>query len=192
MKRSQYIRPLIAGLTLVMASGTVLAQNTATGNAQAESGKPRQAECNQMGKGQGGKHNRGEQQRGHSMKMQLPDQVMQDLKLSGDQMGKYEQARSIMANARQAMQEAKKQRKQQATGEQNTNFDPRAMFERQNARFEQGQAMRQQVQQAWLGFWDSLDTQQKSVLQAYMKSKKDQRGEQRGQQGKHNGGHRHG
>lgn len=190
MKRSQYLRPLIAGLTLVMASGTVLAQNTATDNAQAESGNPRQAECAQMGKDHGGKHNRGAQQRGQSMKMQLPDQVMQELKLTSDQMGKYEQARATMASARQAMQEAKNQRKQQATAEQNANFDPRAMFERQNAKFEQGQAMRQQVQQAWLGFWDSLDTQQKSVLQAYMKSKKEQRDAQSGHHGKHHGSQR--
>ena len=49
------------------------------------------------------------------------------------------------------------------------NFDPRVMFEQQEQRMVARQNARQAIQAQWLTFWDSLDTEQKSTLQDYLK-----------------------
>lgn len=182
MKRSSYVRPLIAGLTLAIASGAALAQaNPGQGKGQGQGDGQRQqySECERSGKG----HHGGKGQHGkhgsRGMSLQLPDQVLSQLSLNADQLARYEQAQKATETMKQSMR-AGKGREGQGQGQQAAKsggeFDPRAMFERQNKRFDQMQAARKSIQQEWLGFWDSLNKEQQSVLREFVQSKGKQAG----------------
>lgn len=180
MKHSSYIRPLIAGLTLAIASGVTFAQNKGPGAGDGQQGQmQRSGECDHAGKGHGGKGHdgkghggKGDRQARQGMKMQLPADVLASLKLTDAQKAQYEQAQTATAAMRQSMKQGMKegrgQGREQMMGQ---NFDPKAMFERQNARFAQMQAARETIQKQWLGFWDGLNEQQKTVIQDHFKSR---------------------
>ncbi|AWB35430.1 hypothetical protein [Orrella marina] len=179
MKRSNYVRPLIAGLTLAIASSAAFAQaNPGQGKGQGQGDGQRQqySECDHSGKGQH-EHGKGGKQGKHgnrAMSMQLPDQVLSQLNLNAVQQAKYAQAQKTTETMKQSMRGGKERGKGSARS--GAEFDPRAMFERQNERFEQMQAARKSVQQEWLGFWDSLNKEQQSVLQEFVQSRGKQAG----------------
>lgn len=175
MKRSSYIRPVIAGLTLAVASGVAFAQNKGPGAGDSQpSQMQRSGDCDHAGKGHGGKGHggKGDRQSRHGMKMQLPADVVASLNLTDAQKAKYEQAQTATEAMRQGMKQGMKDGRGQAREQMmSQNFDPKAMFERQNARFAQMQVARETIQKQWLGFWDTLNDQQKTVIQDHFKSR---------------------
>ena len=175
MKRSSYIRPVIAGLTLAVASGVAFAQNKGPGMGDGQQGQmQRSSECDHASKGHGGKGHggKGDRQAKQGMKMQLPADVIASLQLTDTQKAKYQEAQTATEAMRQSMKQGMKQgRGQEREQMMSQNFDPKAMFERQNARFAQMQAARDTIQKQWLGFWDTLNDQQKTVIQDHFKSR---------------------
>lgn len=183
MKRSNYVRPLIAALTLAVAGGTVLAQTAqGQGPGQGDGQRHSQSNCDRSssahGKGKhdqakgghSGKHGKHGQYGNRGMSMQLPDEVLSQLNLTSEQQTLYTQARNATESMKQAMRGARNGKG--ATDGASGEFNPRAMFERQNERFDQMQAARKSLQQEWLGFWDSLNKEQQSVLQAFVQSRR--------------------
>lgn len=160
MTTRQFVRPLIAGVTLAVLSGAAWAHGSGD---------------SQMGKGGGceGKSSRyehGQKQRGGSM--QLPAEVIEKLKLTDAQKVAFFDAQTATKAMRDAMRASMKQARQarqEAMG--SADFDPRAMFKQQDERMSQRQAMRQGIQQQWLKFWDSLNDEQKTIVKEYMQSK---------------------
>lgn len=180
MKHSSYIRPLIAGLTLAVASGVAFSQNKGPGAGDGQQGQmQRSSECDHSGSGHGSKGHdgkghggKGDRQASQGMKMQLPADVLASLNLTDTQKAQYQQAQTATEAMRQGMKQGMKegrgQGREQMMGQ---NFDPKAMFERQNERFAKMQTARETLQKQWLGFWDSLNEQQKTVLQDHFKSR---------------------
>ncbi|MFW8565344.1 hypothetical protein [Orrella sp. 11846] len=177
MRKATYIRPLIAGLALTLASGVAMAQGH---------GKKHDGEFHSQRGGQNcqqfKKHGDRGFKMGAGMQMQLPAPVLEQLKLTDAQKLKYHDAQT----ASKAMFDANRERMQKlrkADKEAAPNFDPKAMFEQQNERFAQFQKSRETIQGQWLGFWDSLSADQRSIIQTHYKDRFEQRkarGERKG------------
>jgi hypothetical protein len=159
MKQRKFTRPIIAGLSMALLSGAALAYGGGE----------------KMGKGGGcegksGHHTQGQAKRGGMM--QLPSAVVEKLNLSEAQKIALFDAQTASAAMRDSMRANMRQAREQGRDSTEAGkFDPRVMFERQDERMAKMQQARQSIQQQWLGFWDTLDATQKSVVQDYMQSK---------------------
>lgn len=151
MKQKSYVRPLVLGLSLAVISAGAFAagkqQNAGQGCQQSDGSK---------------QHRMQNQSKGM---MQLPDELVSSLKLSETQAN----ALSTAQTAANAMREGMKQGMREAR-QGDGDFDPRAMFERQEQRMAARLGARQAIQAQWLTFWDSLNTEQKSTVQDYLKT----------------------
>lgn len=159
MKNRKFTRPLIAGLSMALVSGAALAYGSGHGN--------------KMGKGScDGKSSRME----HSQKqrggiMQLPSAVIEQLNLSETQKVAIFDAQVASKAMRDSMRESMREARQEhRIASESAKFDPREMFKQQDERMAKMQQARQSIQQQWLGFWDTLSDEQKSVVQDYMQS----------------------
>jgi len=160
MKKTTYLRPLIAGLSLAVLSTGALASGGKHNNSDGY-----QASSQHMSMKQHPKQ-RGNQQ---GMPLQPSSQMLTELNLSETQQQALDQAQAATA----AMREGMKNNRQHMRSENQSNsasqgFDPRKMFEQQNQRMQARQEARQAIQGQWLAFWDSLDEKQQGQLQAAM------------------------
>jgi len=163
MKHTTSLRYAIAGLSLAIASSVAMAQNP--GSDAVRKAAPQQ-HCMKAG------HHHGKHF-GHRMpgQFRIPADLMAKLDLTDAQKVKYFDAEAkTKATFKELRAEAKRSR-QQLRESGKPNFDPKAMFERQNERFEKFQAARKTIQTQWLGFWDSLTDAQKDTVQKYMQEK---------------------
>jgi uncharacterized membrane protein len=157
MKQKSYVRPLILGLSLAIVSAGAIA-----------SGKHQNA-------GQGCRNSDSSMQ--HSMQnqskgmMQLPAELVASLKLSETQANALSSAQTAANGMRASMMQGMREARQGSNAQMGDgNFDPRVMFEQQEQRTVARQSARQAIQAQWLTFWDSLDTEQQSIVQDYLKS----------------------
>jgi len=187
MNSGKIVRPIVAAVSLAFLSTAAMASpgqghqghGGKQGCAEGKSGKS-------MGERQGMRGQGG---------MQLPAEVIEKLKLTDAQklslFNAQTAARAMRDGMRGTMQKTREDRQQQM---QSGNFDPRAMFEQQDARMAAMQAGRKAIQNQWLGFWDSLNDDQKKIVRDNMQSHakaggghsgKGRMGGQGGQHGKH-------
>ncbi|MCD8505030.1 MAG: Spy/CpxP family protein refolding chaperone [Burkholderiaceae bacterium] len=160
MKDRKFARPIIAGLSLALISGAAFAYGGSHGN--------------KMGKGgcddKSARMEHSQKQRGGMM--QLPSAVIEQLNLNETQKVALFDAqvasKAMRDSMRESMREARQQRQEAS---ESAKFDPREMFKEQDERMAKMQQARQSIQQQWLGFWDTLSDEQKSVVQDYMQSK---------------------
>lgn len=157
MTQKSYVRPLILGLSLAVISASALAsgkyQNTGQGCQNSDGNK---------------QHSMQNQSKGM---MQLPADLVASLKLSETQTHALNTAQTTANAMRAGMKQGMREARQGSSMKMGDgNFDPRPMFEQQEQRMVARQSARQAVQAQWLTFWDSLDTEQKSIVQDYLKS----------------------
>ena len=161
MKNRKFARPIIAGLSIALLSGAAYAYGSG-------------GHGHKMGKGgcdgRSGQHEQGHKQRGGMM--QLPSAVIEELSLTETQKAAFFDAQTASQAMRDSMRASMRQaREERKTAAESEPFDPRQMFEQRDTRMQQMQQARQQIQQQWLGFWDSLSTEQQAVVQNYMQTK---------------------
>lgn len=167
MKQKSYIRPIVLGLSLAVISAGAFAagkqQNAAQGDQQSGGNKQHRMQSSSKGM------------------MQLPAALVTSLKLSETQANALSTAQTAANAMREGMKQGMRESRQ-GTGMKkgDGDFDPRAMFEQKEQRMAARLGARQAIQAQWLTFWDSLDTEQKSTMQDYLKTQ--------GQKGK---GHQH-
>jgi len=157
MKNRKFASPIIAGLSIALLSGAAYAYG---GGGHGH--KMDQGGCD----GRAGHHEQGQKQRGGMM--QLPRAVIEELNLTETQKAAFFDAQTASQAMRASMHQAREERKRASESEP---FDPRQMFEQQDVRMQQMQQARQQIQQQWLRFWDSLSTGQQAVVQNHMQTK---------------------
>lgn len=166
MKDRKFARPVIAGLSLALVSGAALAYGGGFGGHGGHGDKMGKGGCD----GKSARYEQSQKQRGGMM--QLPSAVVEKLNLSETQKAAFFDAQTasqaMRDSMRQTMRDAREQRKD-AT--ESGKFDPREMFKQQDERMAKMQQARQSIQNQWLGFWDTLSDEQKSVVQDYMQSK---------------------
>lgn len=166
MKNRKFARPLIAGLSLALVSGAALAYGGGFGGHGDDGSKMGKGGCD----GKSARFEHGQKQRGGMM--QLPSAVIEKLNLTEAQKAAFFDAqtasKAMRDSMRQTMRDAREQRKETT---ESGKFDPREMFKQQDERMAKMQQARQSIQQQWLGFWDTLSEEQKSVVQDYMQSK---------------------
>ncbi len=157
MKQKSYVRPLIFGLSLAVISAGVLA-----------SGKQHDAGEGCQKSDDNKQHHMQNQSKGM---MQLPAELVASLKLSETQANALSSAQTAANGMRASMMQGMREARQGSKAQMGDgNFDPRVMFEQQEQRMVARQKARQAIQAQWLTFWDSLDTEQKSTLQDYLKN----------------------
>lgn len=165
MKQKYFVRPLVLGLSLAVVSAGAFAagkqQNAGQGCQQSDGSKQHRMQNSSKGM------------------MQLPATLVSSLKLSETQANALSTAQTAANAMREGMREGMKQGMRESR-QGDGDFDPRAMFEHQEQRMAARLGARQAIQAQWLTFWDSLDTEQKSIMQDYLKTQ--------GQKGK---GHQH-
>ena len=160
MKNRKFTRPLIAGLSMALVSGAALAYGGGHGD------KMGKGSCD----GKSARMEHGQKQRGGMM--QLPSAVIEKLNLSEAQKAAFFDAQTASKAMRDSMRETMRDaREQRKSATESGKFDPREMFKQQDERMAKMQQARQSIQQQWLGFWDTLSDEQKSVVQDYMQSK---------------------
>jgi len=164
MKHRQFVRPLIAGLSMALVSGAALAYGSGSSSHSGNMGN--RSDCMSQSIHQDSSKG----QRGGVM--QLSPAVIEKLNLTETQKVALFDAQTTM----QAMRQNMRQSMRQARGDRDAalgagEFDPREIFERQDERFSQMSQARAGVQQQWLTFWDTLDATQKSVIEDYLRSK---------------------
>jgi hypothetical protein len=180
MNSGKIVRPVLAALSLAFLSTAAMASpgqghqghGGMHGGAEGKSGKS-------MGERQGMRSQGG---------MQLPAEVIEKLKLTDAQklslFNAQTAGRAMRDGMRESMQKTRENRQQQMQAE---NFDPRAMFEQQDARMASMQAGRKAIQNQWLGFWDSLNDEQKKIVRESMQTRAKASGSSGGHGG--HGGH---
>ena len=157
MKQKSYVRPLVFGLSLAVISAGVLA-----------SGKQHDAGEGCQKSDDNKQHHMQNQSKGM---MQLPAELVASLKLSETQANALSSAQTAANGMRASMMQGMREARQGSKAQMGDgNFDPRVMFEQQEQRMVARQKARQAIQAQWLTFWDSLDTEQKSTLQDYLKN----------------------
>lgn len=165
MKHRKFARPVIAGLSLALISGAAFGYG---GGFDGQHGHGEK-----MGKGgceaKSARFEHGQKHRGGMM--QLPSAVIEQLKLSEAQKAAFFDAQTASQAMRDSMRESMRQtRAERQDATESGKFDPREMFKQQDERMAKMQQARQSIQQQWLGFWDTLSDEQKSVVQDYMQS----------------------
>ena len=176
MNSGKFARPIVAALSIAFLSTAALA--SPSHGYQGSGGKQSCAE-GKSGESMGGKQS----MRGQGG-MQLPTEVLETLKLTDAQklslFNAQTASKAMRDGMRESMTKGRETRQQQM---QSGDFDPRAMFEQQDKRMASMQEGRKAIQNQWLGFWDSLNDEQKKVVREYMQARgKDS--------GKHGGKHR--
>jgi uncharacterized membrane protein len=157
MKQKSYVRPLIFGLSLAVISAGAIA-----------SGKHQNAGQGCQNSDSNMQHNMQNQSKGM---MQLPAELVASLKLSETQANALSSAQTAANGMRASMMQGMREARQGSNAQMGDgDFDPRVMFEQQEQRMVARQNARQAIQAQWLTFWDSLDTEQQSTLQDYLKS----------------------
>jgi uncharacterized membrane protein len=157
MKQKSYVRPLIFGLSLAVISAGALASGKQhdAGEGCQKSDDNKQQHMQNQSKGM----------------MQLPAELIASLKLSETQANALSSAQTAANGMRASMMQGMREARQGSKAQMGDgNFDPRVMFEQQEQRMVARQKARQAIQAQWLTFWDSLDTEQKSTLQDYLKN----------------------
>lgn len=167
MNSGKIVRPIVAALSLAFLSTAAMASpgQGQQGHGGMQGGMKSGVE-GKSGKSMGERHG----MRGQGG-MQLPAEVVEKLKLTDAQklsLSNAQTAASAMRDGmRGSMQKTREDRQQQM---QSGNFDPRAMFEQQDARMAAMQAGRKAIQNQWLGFWDSLNDDQKKIVRDNMQT----------------------
>lgn len=157
MKQKSYVRPLIFGLSLAVISAGARASGKQHGAGEdcQKSDDNRQHHMQNQSKGM----------------MQLPAELVASLRLSETQASALSSAQTAANGMRASMMQGMREARQGSNAQMGDgNFDPRVMFEQQEQRMVARQKARQAIQAQWLTFWDSLDTEQKSTLQDYLKN----------------------
>lgn len=160
MKNAKFVRPVIAGLSIALVSGAALAYGGGHGDKMGKGG------CD----GKSARYEHGQKQRGGTM--QLPSAVIEQLNLTEAQKAAFFDAQTASKAMRDSMRESMREaREQRKDATESGKFEPREMFKQQDERMAKMQQARQSIQQQWLGFWDTLSDEQKSVVQDYMQSR---------------------
>jgi Spy/CpxP family protein refolding chaperone len=165
MKRTYTIAPLLTGLSLALISTGSFASGTQSmGSPSMKSGWAASKNCAMGQKHPSHAHTHGS--------MQLPAAVLEQMKLTDAQKLELFNAETATRGLRDSMRETMRASRQVSrTQIEAGEFDPQAMFKAQDEHAAQRQLMRQAVQKQWLGFWDSLNAQQKELVQKHMQSK---------------------
>lgn len=165
MTTRQIPRPLIAALSLTLVSTVALASPASYGS----DGKSAKGNCAEPQAHQfmAKRHDM------HSTAgLQLPADVVEKLNLTDAQklvlFNAQTASRAMRESMRQGMGNNREAHRQQM---QSGNFDPRALFEQQDQRMARAQEARKAIQNQWLGFWDSLNDEQKSILRQQMQAR---------------------
>jgi Spy/CpxP family protein refolding chaperone len=178
MNSGKIARPIVAALSLALLSTAAVA-SPSHGH-----------------QGSGGKQSCAEGKSGHSMSgkqsmrsqggMQLPAEVLEQLKLTDAQklslFNAQTASRAMREGMRESMSKVRENRQQQM---QSGDFNPRAMFEQQDKRMASMQEARKAIQNQWLGFWDSLNDEQKKVVREHMQARAKDGGTQGGKHRHH-------
>ena len=157
MTQKSFVRPLVFGLSLAVISAGALA----SGKHQNEGQGCQNSDNNKQ-------HSIQNQSKGM---MQLPPELVASLKLSETRANELSSAQIAANGMRASMMQGVREARQGSNAQMGDgNFDPRVLFEQQEQRMAARQKARQAIQSQWLTFWDSLDTEQKSTLQDYLKN----------------------
>jgi len=178
MNSRKVARPIVAALSLALLSAAAMA--SPSHGYQGSGGKQSCAE-GKSGQSMGGKHSMRSQGG-----MQLPAEVLEKLKLTDAQklslFNAQTASRAMRDGMRESMSKSRENRQQQM---QSGDFNPRAMFEQQDKRMASMQEGRKASQNQWLGFWDSLNDEQKKIVREHMQARAKDGGTHGGQHRNH-------
>lgn len=167
-------RPLLLALSLAMFSSVATAGPSSMG----VEGGPGKGHCSKGTQSTGAQHS----PRGAAA-MRLPAEVIEKLQLSDAQKLALFNAQTASQAMRDSMRQTMRGSREARPGQmQSGQFDPRAIFEQQDQRMAKALESRRAIQAQWLGFWDGLSEEQKTIVRQTMQARTKERRSDSGRQ----------